>query len=93
MKKIKLIGFGFVGFIFLFFIILVISNNALELPSILNSVFGIGFLIIGLSIFVYFISVLLKKAKLPIYIKVNNFEMILVAVLLLVASYFLLSRG
>lgn len=56
----------------------------------LQTIFGIGFLIISICIFAFLIVVLLGKVKIPASIEVNLLEIFIAAILMLVVSFFLI---
>jgi hypothetical protein len=56
----------------------------------LQTILGIGFLIISICIFVFLIVVLLRKVKIPASIEVNLLEIFIAAILMLVVSFFLI---
>lgn len=56
----------------------------------LQTIFGIGFLIISICIFAFLVFVLLGKVKIQASIEVNLLEIFITAILMLVVSFFLI---
>jgi len=94
MKKNKLIGFGFVSFIFLFFIILVISN-IVPMPSLMEKMLGVLILLITIVSLVFIYSYILKN---KIYANdlfgliVDSWEVAGLAIALILVSLFLILK-
>jgi len=80
-------------FITAFFVvqIAVIKNNTI-ISGKLQTIFGIGFLIISICIFVFLIIAIFEKINIPVFIEVNLFEIFIVAVIIGVVSFFLISN-
>lgn len=92
MKKLILVSsIVLICFVTIFFIVEIITKrNNLIMSAELQTILGIGFLIISICIFVFLIVVLLRKVKIPASIEVNLLEIFIAAILMLVVSFFLI---
>ena len=78
----------FIVSFFLYELILKSNNNIMS--NEWKLFFGIGFLVISISVFVFLIIAMLYKIKLPTYIQVNLFEIFIVAVIIAITSLVLI---
>jgi hypothetical protein len=92
LKKLILVSsIVLICFVTIFFIVEIITKrNNLIMSAELQTILGIGFLIISICIFVFLIVVLLRKVKIPASIEVNLLEIFIAAILMLVVSFFLI---
>jgi hypothetical protein len=94
MNKNKLIGFGIVGLIFLFFIVLLISN-IIPMPPFMEKVLGVSILLITIVSLAFIYS---HIAKNKIYAKdlfgliVDSWEVAGLAIALILVSLFLILK-
>ena len=80
-------------FITAFFIVqgFIIKNNAI-MSGKLQTIFGIGLLIISISIFAFLIISMFGKINIPAFIEVNLFEIFIAAVVIGIVSFFLIFK-
>ena len=68
------------------------NEDYIPMPYHLQTMFGIGLLIISFCIFAFFILILFKKMDVPDFLQGILFEFFIVAVLLGIVSFFLLFK-
>jgi len=92
LKKLILVSsIVLICFVTIFFIVEIITKrNNLIMSAELQTIFGIGFLIISICIFAFLVFVLLGKVKISASIEVNLLEIFIAAILMLVVSFFLI---